>query len=119
MNRIAFTALAAALCASCSSDPELPDDPSAMTGAIVARNIPTPVGAGRPTLHVKTNPADACGVIFAIDSKTELLARTSNNQVREADLSEFTVGAKVRVWSGAIAESCPGQGVADTMELLP
>lgn len=102
----------------CGPDPGVPGEPLATIGSIVARNITTPTSGNRPTLHIKTDSTDMCGVIYAVSSATVLRRWTIGGTYR-ANLVEFTVGSKVRVWSGPIAESCPGQATAYTLELLP
>ena len=115
MKKLALAALI--LLAACS--PAAPDDPVAIEGSIVARDAITPTSGNRSTIHVKTTPSEQCGIIFAVDSKTDLLKRTSNGQVKDAALSEFTVGARVRVWAEIIMDSCPGQSFATAIELQP
>lgn len=104
-----------------------PDD----AGRVVA--VGKDIGPGDPDrqglltrIHVKTNPADAneCGVIYDVFDETgpvdtTVRIRASDGRVRPADVSTLSVGDRVRVWhTGAIAESCPAQGVATTVEIV-
>lgn len=114
--RVLFVFASLALCA-CSSNPLRLKDDDASAGVIVARNIPTATSEGRPTLHIKSNPAENCGVIYAIAPETILRRRTSNGATAAATIEQFVVGAPVKAWANMIAESCPGQATATGIEL--
>ena len=118
-NRLLPALATALLATACGSDPVIDDDPRAMTGAIVARDIHTAVSPGEPTIHVKERVTDECGVIFGMNAATVMRRRISNDSVRPATIAEFKVGTKVRVWTDVVAESCPAQGHAQVAEILP
>lgn len=67
---------------------------------------------------VKEDTTDACGVILSVDRSTDLLVR-EGSALRRALPQEFTPWRPVRVWvkGDMIAESCPGQGGAEAIEL--
>jgi hypothetical protein len=88
-----------------------------MTGDIVGRDQTISIG-GPPTVHVKANPTDECGIVFRVSSNTRLLRRTTSGPVVSASVSEFTVGQRVNVWWDVTFRSCPGQAVADVLEIL-
>jgi hypothetical protein len=119
MTKHPLLALALAGAIAACNEPSIPDDPAAMTGDIVARNVPTPSTGTLPTIHVKTSSTDPCGVIFGINSSTVLRRRVAGGELRSARIDDLVVGTDVRVWAGAIADSCPGQGVATAVEIIP
>ena len=94
------------------SEPEGPG----ITGSIVARDLDIPIG-GPPTIHVKFNANDQCGIIFLIRDRTSVFRRMNGSLV-SAPVAELTVGRQVVVWSGLSLDSCPGQGRADAVEIL-
>lgn len=67
---------------------------------------------------VKTDTADACGVILTVDRGADLLVR-EGSALRRALPQEFTPWRPVRAWveGNVIADSCPGQGAAEAIEL--
>jgi hypothetical protein len=93
--------------------------PNGMRGSIVARDIQTAVTGTLPSIHVKEDTSDQCGVIFGINASTEIARRTSDGGTRSATVTDLKVGEEVVVWSGPVAESCPAQGIADRVEVLP
>jgi hypothetical protein len=116
--RLPILALALAVAASgCDSPtPLAPQGESGMSGRIVARDSRISTG-GHPTMHVKETPAEECGVIFSISDDTRILRRVSSHVLIEVPVSELVVGANVRVWTGAVLRSCPGQAHADIIEI--
>jgi hypothetical protein len=99
----------------CRSTSE-PDGPPAITGSIVARNVTIP--AGSPSIHVKETLATPCGIVFRMDFSTRVLRRSADGRITRASQSDLSVGHQVKVWAGAIAESCPGQGTAEVVEII-
>lgn len=77
-------------------------------------------------LHVKTSPADPneCGIIYDVFDEsgpveTVLRRLEADGSLSSAEVSDVTLGARVRIWhTGDIAESCPEQGVATIVELV-
>lgn len=125
------------LCAAAACDDDgitLPGNEPAQTGVIVeidARPFGAATGAaavqeedddGRLTLvprsiWVKEDPAEACGIVWTLDAGTDVLVRTGSALRRAVD-GDLAVDRPVRVWTdGAIAESCPAQGLASAVEL--
>lgn len=94
-----------------------PDEAPSIQGDIVGIGDDTPFG-GATTIWVKEDPDDPCGVVFGTD-EAFIGRRLSDGEVREIDFDQLAIGQTVRVWSGPIAESCPGQGSADAIEVLP
>lgn len=107
---------AALVCWSCGSSPVTPAG-SPLKGVIVARNTGSSIAQGNPTVHMKTDSTDACGVVFSVNSNTELRRRISSGGTRTAVIDEFTVGALAKAWAPVVAESCPAQAVATLIEL--
>ena len=116
-----FTPLTLALVAgitACSSPAvPAPNGIPAVAGKIVARDASISIG-GPPTMHVKADPAEACGVIFTVRSSTRILRRTATGQYVNASTSDLVVGANAKVWADAIMESCPGQASAKIIEIF-
>ena len=67
---------------------------------------------------VKTDQDDPCGVTLAVDRRTELVVR-EGSALRRALPEDFTPWRAVHAWvrGDVIAESCPGQGAAQALEL--
>jgi hypothetical protein len=92
-----------------------PDGPG-MVGSIVARDRTASIG-GPPSMHVKTNPNDACGVVFLVRSHTSIFRREADGRLVSASESMLTVGREVTVWTELVLDSCPGQARADAVEI--
>lgn len=110
-------ALGAALLASCSGI-TVPSDPAAQEGVIVERDRPTSFAHDRPTIWVKDHVEDECGVIYVIVEGTDLTRRTPLGGLDRATLADLQVGARVRVWTDVVLQSCPGQASAEAVEVL-
>lgn len=108
--------LAIALTAGCGSL-TFPERTASLEGRIVGIGDDTPFG-GATTIWVKEDPEDPCGIVFQTD-EAFIGQRLSDGEVRERDFDRLGLGLRVRVWAGAIAESCPGQGSADAIEIVP
>lgn len=104
------------LAASCRS-PSAPEGPPAATGVVVARDVATSF-SGPPSIHVKNDPDDECGTIFAIGRATTVIRRKADGGVSLANIDELTVGTAVRVWADIVLESCPGQSAAKSVEIV-
>ena len=96
----------------------LPDRAPTLVGVIVAETRPPPGAAGRPTVHVKQTPGEPCGIVFSIGSETDIVVRDPRGALSRAPFDSLTAGRIVRVWSGAVAESCPGQSRAGAIEII-
>lgn len=103
------------LIAACGSSLEPPDGMATVTGEIVAVNHSMAVGL--PSIHVKTTPTESCGIVFNTSDAT-ITRRFVDGRIVMATSSELTVGTRVSVWSGAVAESCPGQARATYVQIL-
>lgn len=115
MIRKAITFIGCGLLLACGS-PSEPDSPATIEGPIVARNVGLP-SVSSPSIHVKEHADAPCGIVFGLGD-AEIMRQTGDGSVEEADVEDLTVGLRVRVWSGAVAESCPGQSSADTVVIL-
>ncbi|MCG8469862.1 MAG: YobA family protein [Gemmatimonadetes bacterium] len=93
-----------------------PDETPALRGDIVAIGLNMPFGGAR-TIWVKEAPESPCGIVFTILPRTDLGERQPDGSVEERVFQDLSVGQTVRVWSGAVAESCPGQAQADALEI--
>lgn len=70
------------------------------------------------SVWIKTDRTDACGIIFSVTEASDLLLR-QGSALRRAEPADFTPFRAVRAWArgGVIAESCPAQAEAETIEL--
>jgi hypothetical protein len=109
------TLLLGALATGCTSASE-PDGPPAITGSIVARDVTIPIGS--PSIHVKETLATPCGIVFRMGLTTRVLRRSADGRITRESQSDLRIGQQVSVWAGAIAESCPGQGTAEVIEII-
>ena len=114
--RFTFILVAAATLAACGSSSD-PDIQSSRVGIIVARDVPISIG-NPPTIHVKDDPNEQCGVIYLITPETSIVRRATSGKIRLAKVSELTVGSHVDVRSGIVAQSCPGQSWAEVVQII-
>ena len=89
-----------------------------ISGSVVAREIQISIGAP-PSIHVKENAADGCGIVFLVRSSTEIRRRTDSGASVPASYADLVSGKKVRVWARVVLESCPGQSSAEIVEIQP
>lgn len=70
------------------------------------------------TVWIKSDEGDPCGVRLSVDRRTALVVR-EGSALRAALPYEFTPWRPVRAWvrGDVIADSCPGQGAAEAVEL--
>lgn len=107
-----------ALWAGCRSPSAAPDG-SAIAGPIAALNFPDAASRERPTVHVKTDSTDPCGIVFQIAPSTVIVRRVGT-RVESATATELSLGQKVRVWAASmILESCPARSTAARIEMVP
>jgi len=118
MRGPAAAVLATTLACGCESSPTLPNRDPSIIGQIVARDTRTAISDGHPTIHVKKQVADECGIIFTVSSKTEISRRTPGGRLVRADPGELTPDRRVAVWTTIVLESCPAQASADVVEIL-
>jgi hypothetical protein len=110
-----ITLISLAALAACSS-PWDPEGPPGMEGQIVGRDQAISTG-GAPTIHVKEDPNEQCGVIFLVRNSTQIRRRLEDGSTMPASIAELTIGARVAVWSEFVMESCPGQSFAEAVEI--
>jgi hypothetical protein len=114
--RFAVTLLVTATLVACGSSSD-PDIQSSRAGIIVARDVPISIG-DPPTIHVKGDPNEQCGVIYLITPTTSIVRRAVSGKIRLAKVSELTVGSRVDVRAGIVAQSCPGQSWAEVVQII-
>ena len=121
MRRIMSRALALAVTlgatvVACGS-PTFPDREPTLEGEIVGIGDAVPFGSQR-TIWVKAAPDAACGVVFRVEAGTDIGERRPDDSVEERRFEDLSVGQRVKSWSGAVAESCPGQATVDAVEIV-
>lgn len=116
-TRLAVGLVATALLVGCGSL-TFPDGNPAIQGDIVGVGPGIPFGAEN-RIWVKETPEAPCGIVFAVTGGTEIGEAQPDGSIAERSFADLTEGRTVRVWAGPIAESCPGQGRADAIELIP
>ena len=94
------------------------EDRWAIVGSIVDRDVRIPLG-DPPSIHVKEDPDDECGIIFLIRSSTEIRRRSPDGALLPASYDDLTVGENVKVRAPVILESCPAQAQAEVVEIVP
>lgn len=110
----AFALLAALLLAGCGLTIVEPDEP-VIRGPIVS--IQSAAGAYRVQVDALPGGGDPCGIVTTVDDRTRILVREPGGGVRVGSLADLAVGDTVAVFvRGAVAESCPLQGLASTIE---
>lgn len=97
----------------CSSTPTEPET-GWIPGVVVARDVAVPSG-DPPSIHVR-NDSEECGVVFLIRSST-VIRNGGYWSLGGANYSHLTVGTRVRVAADIVLDSCPGQSVADIIEI--
>ncbi len=114
--RLATTVLVLTL-AGCDEDLTLPARESPIR-IIVGRDVHG--SGGDPTVWVKADPAEECGVVFSIARATDIARRTPDGGLDRALVLELQVGAEVRVWAvgNTVLRSCPGQARAEAIEIV-
>ncbi len=122
IRRVTILSIVLAACGSDSPTPAelimLPEEASAVTGIIVARDVPISISYGRPTIHVKSDPTEECGTVFVITTGTIIGQRIDDGEPRRARIEDLKEGRTVKVWATYELRSCPAQSTADAVELL-
>lgn len=95
-----------------------PDAEPAIEGEVVGAGSDIPFG-GEDRFWVKEAPDAPCGIVFGVTGATTIGERRPDGSIAERSPDDVTVGRAVRVWADAIAESCPAQGEAEAVELIP
>ena len=107
------------LLTSCGESIMMPDDEDgSMYGVIVALDRRTSSSGDKPTVHVKRNLLEECGVIFTITDDTALAEGDRDNQLHEIQAGDLRVGDIVRVWTDVVMRSCPGQAWANALLVI-
>jgi len=95
-----------------------PDRVPSITGEIIEMGEDTIFANGDAgAIWVKESPTDPCGIVFRTH-EAEIGDRLDDGSVRERGVADLAVGQQVRVWAGAIADSCPAQGIAEAIEIV-
>ena len=113
-----MAAAVALLLTSCGESIVMPDDEDGVSGVIVALDRRTSSSGDNPTVHVKRNPLEECGVIFTITGETALAEGNRDDHLHEIEPEDLRVGALVRVWTDGVARSCPGQAWAKALLVI-
>ena len=92
-----------------------PDGDWLISGFVVNRGIQISIG-DPPSIHVKEEVSEQCGIIFLVRPSTEIRRRT-NSGTAPASYGNLVPGTKVRVWARVVLESCPGQSSAEIVEI--
>ncbi len=122
MKRIEIMTLAAAVAAGVGSangcqSPTFPDGDPTLEGEIFGIGNTVPFGSER-TVWVKAAADSPCGIVFLVEAETDIGARQPDDSVEDRRFEDLAVGHRVRIWSGDVAESCPGQAAADAIEIV-
>lgn len=96
----------------------VPERDPIQEGVIVERGRRTPTSDDRPTIWVKDDPSDECGVVYSISGESELWTRDPLGRTRRIGVERLEVDARVRVWASGILLSCPGQASAEAVEIV-
>ena len=115
LSRIVYLVGFVVLGSSCGS-PVLPEGDGVLAGPIVAAG-PGLWGDVPFQIHVKSDPQDECGIIFTVDSSSEIVDSRDGQPVT-ASAEILVEGALVAVWYTFVNHSCPGQSWAETVERL-
>jgi hypothetical protein len=113
-----WLAWAALIAAGACATPTFPDYDPAITGDIVARDVPISIARTDPTMHVKAHPEDECGIIFKLTRQTDVLQRDADGRLHRRDFDDLAIGRAVHVWTRLVRDSCPKQAHADAVEIL-
>src|SRR5690606_27812057 len=97
-----------------ATEPE--PEAGAIEGTIVARDLETSIG-GPPTIRIKEDPADECGIVFVVQPSTGITYRGERVSPSRGD-EMLTVGSRVRVSTSVVLRSWPGQATADAIDIL-
>lgn len=120
MHRLRIAAVAVLLATSGCGGITIPEDPPLQEGVITERDRQPSFGTRNPTILVKNQADDPCGILYVVDpDNTDVWARTSAGKAEEKPVSDLRIGVHVRVWSYYISGICLGEGQASSIEILP
>ena len=96
----------------------IPERDPTIEGSIVALDVQWG-SVQPPSIHVKADPSDPCGIYLGIGDG-RLLRERPDGAPTIIEASDLQVGARVKVWArgNVILESCPEQASAATVLLL-
>ena len=99
--------------------PTAPDGDPRMVGDVmqIGYDLLGSSAEGPLQIHVKSDPADECGIVFSIDDRTWIGHSTDGFRVRAGE-DILAEGVRVEVWFGLVLDSCPGQSHADALNRL-
>lgn len=106
--------LLGAVLAACGTTVVEPDEP-VVRGPIAS--IQSAADVVRIRVEALPNGGDPCGIVATLDHRTRILVPADGGGRRSGSLADLGVGDTVAVYvRGAVAESCPLQGLASTVE---
>lgn len=112
--RAAATVLLGALLLACDTTIIEPDEP-VVRGPIAS--IQSAADAVRIRVDALPNGGDPCGIVATLDARTRILVPSGADGFRMGSVGDLAVGDTVAVYvRGPVAESCPLQGLASTIE---
>jgi len=107
-------ALMLVLLAACGVTIIDPDEP-VVQGPIVS--IQGAADAHRIRVEALPGAGDPCGIVATVDGGTRIVIPAAGAGFRTGSMADLAVGDTVAVYvRGAVAESCPLQGVASTIQ---
>ena len=116
LSRIVWLVAFIVLSGSCRS-PLLPEGDAKLVGPVVAAGQGLWGSNDGPfQIHVKkSDQQDECGIIFTVDSSSRIVdSRDAKSATASTEI--LVEGAIVAVWYDLVADSCPGQSWAQTVE---
>jgi len=104
----------------CGEGITIPEADPLQDGFIVARNHQLDSEGPLSNIWVKTSTDEECGVVYRIDSDTEVWVRGGDGTANKLEVMSLQIGVRVRAWaSGAIFDTCPQRTTARSLEVLP
>lgn len=114
IRAVVATLLLGLVPAACGVSIVEPDEP-VVRGPLVS--IEAAADAHRIQVEALPDGGDPCGIVATIDGRTRILVPAGGDGYRAGSLADLSVGDTVAVYvRGAVAESCPLQGLASTVE---
>lgn len=99
-------------CLACSSSTDLPDERPLIDGIITAFQA--------PRVLIEADVSKCERYWLTIDGDTRILVLRPDGATRSATTHDIVIGRQARAWTNdPVAESCPAQGHADILLLLP
>jgi hypothetical protein len=102
------------------ADVTIPETDPLQEGVIVERNRGSLSSSPLSNIWVKTSTEEECGVVYRIDSRTDVWTLGSDGRAKAESFRALQVDSRVRAWaSGLILDSCPSKTTARSVEVLP